>query len=365
MNSLKKDLLRPHYCVFDGKLPVSAQPCPDGHLRYDFGNMNCSGTMDVFTIFSGIELIYNDFTMSGCDCHLKPTGNLLEINYCHEGREECQWVCGHYLYIGEGDLSITRMSRDNPGLNFPTGRYRGISIVLDLDILKNCPPPLLDSGNVRPEAFGDRFCPDNHFLAIRANHEMNHIFGELYEIPQAFRHDYYKIKVLELLLFLTMLNPDKERRLEQVTKNQIDVVKQVRLRLLENLGENITIEQLAREFCISPTALKASFKMVQGDTIRDFVRKARMDHAAAMLLSTDDAVSKIALSCGYANQSKFASAFKAAYGLAPAQYRRKCSRDVMAPDGIHCYGALPNTQLYPRDVLAPDGIHCTQQHGGK
>ncbi len=72
---------------------------------------------------------------------------------------------------------------------------------------KDHKPPLLDNEKLRLQEFGNRFCPGSHFLAIRANRQIDHIFGELYQIPQEFRHDYYKIKVLELLLFLSMIDP--------------------------------------------------------------------------------------------------------------------------------------------------------------
>ena len=170
-------------------------------------------------------------------------------------------------------------------------------------------------------------CIRDSFLAIRANRQIDHIFGELYQIPQEFRHDYYKIKVLELLLFLSMIDPEQERALDRVTKNQIDIIRQVQRRITQNLQENITIDQLAKEFCISPTSLKSNFKQVYSTTIKDYLRRERMERASALLLTTGSTVGDIAASLGYTNQSKFSAAFKAVHGLTPVEYRRKCRHE--------------------------------------
>lgn len=322
-----EELIRPHYRVFSGRKALPPQVLSDRHVQYQYGNRENPGTMDVFAVFPGIELIYNDFSTDSCDCSLKVEGELLEINYCYKGREECRWLCGDYLYLGEGDLCITRMENGAPGLCFPTGRYQGISIILDLAVLKDHMPPLLDGETVRLQEFGDKFCPGHHFFAIRANRQIGHIFGELYQIPQEFRFDYYKIKVLELLLFLGMIDPEQERTLGRITKNQIETVKQAAARLTRNLRENITIEQLAKEYCISPTSLKSNFKMVYNATIKDFLRKARMERASSLLLTTGSTVAEIAVSLGYTNQSKFAAAFRDVHGVTPAEYRRKCGHE--------------------------------------
>ena len=324
-----EELTKPRYQIYYNGEPLPPQIFSDLHVQYRYGNHENPGSMDVYTIFPGIELIYNDFSMTCCDSRKKVEGELLEIHYCYKGREECQWLCGDYLYLGEGDLCITRIEEETPGLCFPTGRYLGITIVLDLGILKDHTPPLLDSESMRLQDFGDRFCPGNHFLAIRANRQIDHIFGELYQITQEFRHDYFRIKVLELLLFLRMIDPEQERALDRVTRNQIDIIRQVRRRITQNLQENITIDQLAREYCISPTSLKSNFKQVYSTTIKDYLRKVRMERASALLLTTDSTVADIAASLGYTNQSKFSAAFKTVYGLAPAEYRKKCRHEYI------------------------------------
>ena len=92
-------------------------------------------------------------------------------------------------------------------------------------------------------------------------------------------------------------------------------------------GDQIRIDQLAKEFCISPTSLKSNFKQVYSTTIKDYLRRERMERASALLLTTSSTVADIAASLGYTNQSKFSAAFKAVHGLTPVEYRRKCRHE--------------------------------------
>ncbi|WP_294143544.1 helix-turn-helix transcriptional regulator [uncultured Clostridium sp.] len=283
-----------------------------------------SSSVEVFEVLPGIKLVYSDFSARERQSCPGEEGEILEIDYCHEGREECRWICGDYLYLGPGDLCITRRESSSPSLRFPTGRYRGITVVLNLTVLRTVPLPLLDSRTLALEGMADKFCPGSHFFAMRANDHIAHIFSELYDIPEAVRSDYFKIKVLELLMYLRLVDPEEQRLVDRETRNQIGVVKNIKERLCEDLSQEVTIEGLAREFCISKTALKSNFKLLYHASVKDYLRRLRMERAAELLIHTEIPVSGIASQVGYANRSKFASVFKQHHGISPMEYRRKC-----------------------------------------
>jgi len=68
--------------------------------------------------------------------------------------------------------------------------------------------------------------------------------------------------------------------------------------------------------------MNACFKAVYGVSIYAYVRIYRMQAAAAMLLQSQDSITAIAGQVGYANSSKFASAFKSVMQVAPSVYRK-------------------------------------------
>jgi AraC-like DNA-binding protein len=57
-------------------------------------------------------------------------------------------------------------------------------------------------------------------------------------------------------------------------------------------------------------------------TVGQFIQKVRMDAAIRRLEEANDAITDIALDCGYADQSTFSRQFKQVVGLSPGQYRR-------------------------------------------
>jgi len=57
-------------------------------------------------------------------------------------------------------------------------------------------------------------------------------------------------------------------------------------------------------------------------TVGQFIQKVRMDAAIRRLEEANDAITDIALDCGYSDQSTFSRQFKQVVGLSPGQYRR-------------------------------------------
>ena len=93
--------------------------------------------------------------------------------------------------------------------------------------------------------------------------------------------------------------------------------------MLENLGQPLTIEGLARRFHISGTFLKEGFRQMYGQSTRKFLQMRRMDKASELLRTTNQTVLQIAVAVGYESASQFSQIFKRHYQLPPAQYRRQ------------------------------------------
>ncbi|PJI92962.1 AraC family transcriptional regulator [Yoonia maricola] len=68
-----------------------------------------------------------------------------------------------------------------------------------------------------------------------------------------------------------------------------------------------------------------------GQTPSDYVNNIRMQHAARVLTTDNEAISDIAADCGIPNMSHFHKLFRKAYGITPLQYRQKFQRQVVQP----------------------------------
>ncbi len=277
----------------------------------------------VYPVFSGIELVYYDVHMQSCDIDLAKGREMLIITHCQEGRIEFEYKNGEYLYLASGDLSIQKNTENIRHRYCPLSHYHGVSVAIDMNRVPRCFSCILDDVFVSPEELEMKFCYEKPYAIMRENISIEHIFSELYSVPENIRKGYHKVKVLELLLFLSGLEykgESEERR--YFSRSQVTAAKEAKKYLLAHLDEHITITELADMLGISSTSLKICFKGVYGDTINGYITNCKMQKAASLLKSTDKSVLEIAGIVGYNNGSKFAGAFRRVMNKSPNEYRK-------------------------------------------
>ncbi len=277
----------------------------------------------VYPVFSGIELVYYDVHMQSCDIDLAKGREMLIITHCQEGRIEFEYKNGEYLYLASGDLSIQKNTENIRHRYCPLSHYHGVSVAIDMNRVPRCFSCILDDVFVSPEELEMKFCYEKPYAIMRENISIEHIFSELYSVPENIRKGYHKVKVLELLLFLSGLDykgESEERR--YFSRSQVTAAKEAKKYLLAHLDEHITITELADMLGISSTSLKICFKGVYGDTINGYITNCKMQKAASLLKSTDKSVLEIAGIVGYNNGSKFAGAFRRVMNKSPNEYRK-------------------------------------------
>lgn len=287
--------------------------CLDGH-----------GQMTVFQVFPGAELIYDEFDATNCFCGIQASDNIMEINHCLEGRSECELQNGSYRYLGEGDLSVNVLCNHTMKMGFPLKHYRGINIVFYLDEFIATIPQILPDKSIDIGKLREKLCPNNECFIMRAKDKIEHIFLDLYTVPVSIQKPYFRLKVLELLLYFNILSVSESReQREYYPRQQVETIKRIRNQITEQPGQRYTIEELSNEYGISRTALKSCFKGIYGTSIGAYIKTFRMQYAAILLRNSCRSVSDIAASAGYENQSRFAAAFKEIIGASPLKYRKK------------------------------------------
>ena len=102
-----------------------------------------------------------------------------------------------------------------------------------------------------------------------------------------------------------------------------EIIHRIHEYLLEHLADRVTIEDLSKQFLMNPTSLKKAFKDVYGMSIAAHMKQHRKEHAARLLLETNDNIAQIAFAVGYESQSRFTNTFKETYGMLPSMYRKK------------------------------------------
>lgn len=274
-----------------------------------------------YDVFPGIRLIYRNIHTRRPECLLPQPEGVLEINHCRAGRYEYE-VGDHFFYLAPGDLSISR-SAAGMSAYFPTSHYCGVSVVIDPRCAPDCLSCLLDDVNVKPAALLEKFCGVHDCFIIRSTPHLEHIFSELYSVPDSIKKGYFKVKVLELLLFLSSMDPALSQTESHLcSKAQVQLAERVCAFVCAHMDSRMTIDQLAKVFHVSPSQLKNCFRSVYGDSVYAYIRTRKMQAAAKLLLETDRTILDIAGACGYDNGSKFARAFCDVVGMTPKAFRQ-------------------------------------------
>lgn len=300
----------------------------DAHCTvYKVNSQKGYGKMTVFEVFPGVQLNYDEFDMINCFCDDQKDNDVIEINYCEEGRSEGKLKNGSRVYVGEGDLSVNVLSNHAIKIGFPLGHYKGIDVILYVDEFSSMIPKILHDVPIDIRAFREKICQNNECFIMRAGDKrdkIERIFLDLYNVPEAIQIPYFKVKLLELLLYLNVLNVSENREQRKYyPRQQVEIIKQIHDKITEHPEHRYTIENLSQEFGISMTALKSCFKGVYGTPIGAYMKVFRMQCAASLLRQTDRSVLNIASAVGYGNQGKFAASFKEVMGENPLRYRIK------------------------------------------
>jgi len=93
-------------------------------------------------------------------------------------------------------------------------------------------------------------------------------------------------------------------------------------RLHDHADGRLCLAELAATAGVDPAHLGRVFHRHYGVSIGTYVRRLRLDRAAARVAGTDAPLATIAAEQGFADQSHFTRAFKRHIGVTPARYRR-------------------------------------------
>jgi len=296
----------------------------DNCTIYEMSEGKNTGRITSYEVFPGIRLTYNDFHIGKCPEHVFLQKDIMEINHCREGRFECEFMDGVYTYLSTGDLAVNKIiSNQVINATFPSEHYHGVSIIIDLGQAAKMISTILSDISIDLYFLRDKLCANNRCFVMRATDSIQHIFSELYTIPDSVKQGYFKLKVMELLLFLSVIEmPEQFEKRPYFQKSQVNKVKQMKNFLTQNITRHITLGALSVKYNMSINAMNSCFKAVYGMSIYTYVRMYRMQVAATMLLTTRNSVTIIAGNVGYENASKFASAFRTVMKVSPSEYRK-------------------------------------------
>lgn len=276
-----------------------------------------------YDILNGIKL---DFVSMDYPCEkgdFFTERPIIELNHCLKGRFEICYDDKYVYHVSQGDFHMGIYAEDVSYSGFAKD-YRGACINIDIHQAQQTLDSKYREFGIDLMALKEQLFKQKTNYIVRSNPEVEHIFYELYDVPERIKHAYYKIKVFEILLFLTSFSMEDEMIKDNYfIKDDIRTINEVKNYITSHLDERLTIKSLADHFGISQSKLKTCFKEIYSQSIYTYTKHYKMDKAMEYLRQTEEQINHIAYKLGYSNPSKFSAAFKSVFGVTPKHIRRQ------------------------------------------
>lgn len=283
-----------------------------------------SGFFENFNVMPGIELIYIDVQLNkSFDNMMTLNEDCIEITYCLNGQVEIKLVNERYNFMGDGDICLFAYQTKAVSCDFVSPEFKGIKIMIYLEKFIPALNEMLSTNEFKKSTFFQNVFNADRCIISHGNQSLNHIFKELYVLPDKHKKYLMKIKVVELLLYLVEGNDYKKNENVYFSRESVEKIKYARKIILENYDRFITIKELAQTVGINTTDLEKGFKSLYGTTVFACGKMNKMMKAKELLQDDKLSILDISLAVGYSNGGKFAKAFKNAFGMLPTEYRKE------------------------------------------
>lgn len=316
---------------------MNHQPLSDGStLLRAAAEDDARGQVHGVALFPGLTLLYIDI-----QSHHWPGSNALEtdgkvskkaflLNYSLAGSCKVRFDNDSYILQKQGDLSLSGQFTQEDYF-YPEGSYKGIEFLVDPAAIGPFPEwmgldfaALTDRYDIRKRTkIGP--CP-SQYQTLFSDLWAMYPFGSEPPVFPAQTLAAIRLEVLGLFQRLQFEpSPFTATRRPTFRSPQLRVAEETARLLREDLRRDWTLPELAEEVGISDSSLKRYFQSIYGCSVASYQRNARMERAAELLRGPETramSVLDVALEVGYENQSKFAAAFKRAYGESPLEYKK-------------------------------------------
>ena len=135
--------------------------------------------------------------------------------------------------------------------------------------------------------------------------------------------DYVKSLLHQLLIKVYRHSTDGKQEPLQFAHPMYQKISEIATHLNDHFQENITLEQIAKQFYISTSYLSRVFKKITGFHFREYLQLIRVKEAQRLLRETHEKVLTIAEKTGFEHVAHFNTTFKKVTGMTPLRYRKQ------------------------------------------
>lgn len=127
----------------------------------------------------------------------------------------------------------------------------------------------------------------------------------------------------ELVLFLKRPGGQSQFSRHLQAQRRDDLFGELELWMLENPGQDLSVESLARRMNMSPRHFARLFAARLGASPAAYVRRLRVEQARRRIEEGASRLKQVARDCGFGDEQALRRSFQAVVGITPAEYRER------------------------------------------
>lgn len=244
----------------------------------------------------------------------------IEIKYFYQGTSPIM-IDQNVILAELGDITVVNPFEIHSNVNIGPMDGRYISIILNVDFLKELNPNGLDLRRLLITK-GHRFY--NH---IKENKRLQTIILRVFEEVKE-QKDNYRLIVYSLmteffvLLLRDYVNGEKVSHTQTAPTKRAELISPALTKIFKDYNKKITVEELAELCSITKYHFCRMFKEETNMTAIGYLINYRVSIADTMLKSTDNSIEDIAYACGFDDVSYFYRCYKKIKGVSPKKARK-------------------------------------------
>lgn len=242
---------------------------------------------------------------------------MMEICYCDKGMQVYE-VAGKEYQIRGGDVFITFPNEPHGTAQHPEEKGTLYWLIVQIPEKER----FLHYGKEESAVFINELMgiKERHFKGTEVMKKMLDQLFTLHEEPE--QQPVHKLQTLNLISnFLLMVI---EYAQKNVAREQSDRISEIKNFIHDNIYQNLPIELLAKELCMSDSHFKSWFKKEFGMPPVDYILRTRVEEGKKLLLLPEgESITAIAFKLNFSSSQYFATVFKKYTGLSPAEFKQR------------------------------------------
>lgn len=249
---------------------------------------------------------------------------MMEICYCDKGMQVYE-VAGKEYQIRGGDVFITFPNEPHGTAQHPEEKGTLYWLIVQIPEKEH----FLHYGAEESAVFINELMgiKERHFKGTEVMKKMLDQLFTLHEEPE--QQPVHKLQTLNLISnFLLMVIEYSQKN---VAREQSDRISEIKNFIHDNIYQNLPIELLAKELCMSDSHFKSWFKKEFGMPPVDYILRTRIEEGKKLLqLPEGESVTAIAFKLNFSSSQYFATVFKKYTGLSPAEFKQRNLKSLNA-----------------------------------